>query len=531
MHANNNIVRSGRSSFSLLLLFLCALLAGSCTTDGERNSTAYSLLVQADSAYMRGHYRLADSLLSCCDSIPFELPESFQVYKELLKAERLFVDDKLNESHFCMIDSLRHYYQKEGFEEAHSKTLLFLGDIYYTLGDYPSALDYFLKAEQLADSCEKPVLKGMALRLQGDVYFAQRVQDECIRCFRKSFDIAQVCRDTLRIAHAAMRLGLCYTYESNVDSALAAYQCVLDLGNTYQDVKYISPTAKWRMCDIYIQLEEYDDALKLMPRDSLNMDNWGYWHYGQHHTDSAIYYFTQVLPHKSLRGKSEILRLLVQLERERGNESKALDYSIWQSSIEDSIKATSQVEKTYKTQALHDISMVINERDQLASRHRILIIAFVFLLIAFIVSSLLLLSWRRKIQRAVLADEMAGYTDESRLSNDVPEPLRSSALYQRLREDAGSPKLSFTNEEMAQLVELVNLSYNNFVERLRMQARLNETDISICCLIKLGVASAHIAFLFNRSKGAITMRRQRLYKKILKKDGTPTQFNEFILKF
>jgi hypothetical protein len=84
---------------------------------------------------------------------------------------------------------------------------------------------------------------------------------------------------------------------------------------------------------------------------------------------------------------------------------------------------------------------------------------------------------------------------------------------------------------MAQLVELVNLSYNNFVERLRMQARLNETDISICCLIKLGVASAHIAFLFNRSKGAITMRRQRLYKKILKKDGTPTQFNEFILKF
>jgi hypothetical protein len=219
------------------------------------------------------------------------------------------------------------------------------------------------------------------------------------------------------------------------------------------------------------------------------------------------------------------------LERERGNESKALDYSIWQSSIEDSIKATSQVEKTYKTQALHDISMVINERDQLASRHRILIIAFVFLLIAFIVSSLLFLSWRRKIQRAVLADEMAGYTDESRLSNDVPEPLRSSALYQRLREDAGSPKLSFTNEEMAQLVELVNLSYNNLVERLRMQARLNETDISICCLIKLGVASAHIAFLFNRSKGAITMRRQRLYKKILKKDGTPTQFNEFILKF
>ena len=54
-------------------------------------------------------------------------------------------------------------------------------------------------------------------------------------------------------------------------------------------------TNKARLYDIYIQIEEYDSAKNVMPRDSMNYDNWAYYYKGVRDIDSAICYFKKCI--------------------------------------------------------------------------------------------------------------------------------------------------------------------------------------------------------------------------------------------
>lgn len=51
-----------------------------------------------------------------------------------------------------------------------------------------------------------------------------------------------------------------------------------------------------------------------MPHDQLNDENWAFWHYGQNHVDSAVYYFKSMLGKYGLFVQTQNLKILAQLE-------------------------------------------------------------------------------------------------------------------------------------------------------------------------------------------------------------------------
>jgi len=588
MHANNNIIRYGRNSFSLLLLFLCALLAGSCTTDGERNSTAYSLLVQADSAYVRGNYAKADSLMELCNEEMFANSKPASMYYHLLSLEQRFVADRLEEDDFSLADSLCRYYRGSNSVEEYSKALLFLGDIYVTLKDYPSALNHYLEASDLA----VPIpVRCWAAQCEGDLYYQQEMFDECKTPYRQFYHLAVADKDTFRMARAALRMGAVYTIEDNVDSTIIALNEAIKWSNSLPFINDISVYAQYRLCDIYIQLGEFDRALDLMPRDSLNNRNWAYWHLGQNHLDSAKAYFLELLKTRNIYGQASYLRILSQIEMQQNHSADAYHYASLYEQLEDSIKVLSQEEDTRKMNVRYKVNRICKERDEMAQQQQITFITLIFLSgVSVLIISLLYFMWKSKVRRVsqelmqerlLRKEEESHYRlstknleeneakikilqeqlNQAKIKNDATEitkltleekalaaenlsieaercrseflikQLKAKPLYVHIKTHAGDDKFYLTDEEWKQLGNDIDEAYNQFSSRLLSVIAVSELEMHICYLIKLGVAPKDMATMLFKSRNAITMTRQRLYKKITHKNGTAKQLDEYILAF
>jgi tetratricopeptide (TPR) repeat protein len=549
------------------------------------------LIVLADSAIIHGNYREADSLIHIYAHTQRQESQDERMYRQLVEAERLFVYGDLNDTHFNMTDSLCRYYSKNHQTENYAKALLCQGNVYESISNYPKALEQYLKANELAVKSGNHFIEALVNKQLGEVFFMQGIYGECTNHFRKFSELSESNHDTLRMTHAAMRMGRVYTIENKPDSIIMAYKQALEWATNYPFAHHLIPYAKYNLCDTYIQMEQFEKAKDLLPRDSFNMMNWAYWHYGQQHTDSAIWYFEKTLNSLTHKGKAEILRLLAALEQEKNNQKKALEYTTLLVSTEDSIKMESLEEETKQVKSNYTLEKIHQERNNLERQRNV-----AFTIVSALFISLLFMcmagfyAWkyyqRRNIERLkqerMLRKEQADklrissqqvaanqaeierlqhQLDVAKEKNDqtsvnkltlekqtlmaqnknieskrcqqhlLEEQMRSSFIYQRIKLNAGNEKFKIKEEEWEQLAELIDKTYDSFTCRLLNLADLSETEMRVCYLIKIGVASAHIALLMFKTKGAVTMMRQRMYQKITKQKGTATQLNLFIQEF
>lgn len=587
--SNNHLyLKTLRDILSQLSMLLATLLLlgtlSSCRGGYPRE------LVQADSLLLRGDYHAADSLLALYDANASSR-KSAQMYRHLLQMGRLFVDEELTDSHFSMTDSLCRYYDHWYTPNEYAQSLCFLGEIYKVSGDNPSALDAFLKGIKVAEDCGNSYVQDWLYQQIGDVYFDQRMLDDCTNYYRRYFDIAVSHHDTLRMALAADRMGKVHTILNQIDSTIYYYRKAIDLAQHTAHPENIIPYSKYSLSDIYIQIEEYDKAKSLMPRDSMNDANWAYWHLSQNHTDSAIYYFKRFSTRYGLPAYRSAFHYLALLEESKGNTSKALSYYKALPAIEDSIRAQSQVEETRRVNAQFNVNLVKKERDEMTHRSNILqsILLFVFLFVALGIAigyyawkyyrqkkdaqltfeRLLRQEEERKRRQSVQQIEennqkikqLEQQLAEARQRNDTEaadrikldeellaaqnkniettqrhrefalKEFQKTNLYTRLKLHAVEEKCHMSEEEWKQLAHYLDDIYDGFTHRLLAIVSLSDIELRACYLLKLEVSPSVMAALLFKSKQAISMIRKRLYEKITHKEGTPKQLDEFIVNF
>ena len=95
----------------------------------------------------------------------------------------------------------------------------------------------------------------------------------------------------------------------------------------------------------------------------------------------------------------------------------------------------------------------------------------------------------------------------------------------------GNSDFRLTDEDWKTIAKNIDEIYNNFTYRLLSLAKLSETEMQVCYLIKLEVAPAKMAGMLFKTKSAITMIRQRLYSKITHKKGSAKELDEFVKTF
>lgn len=581
------IKRVKHHTLTILFFALSMAIIVSC----QRKPAYPQLLVDADNMLMCGDNTAADSLLKEYDRSADNPKKAVQLYRQLIELEKKFVKGCIAEQDFSTADSLARHYDNAGQAEEQAKALLFLGEIYKRDNDYPAALNCYMQAEKLAEKIENPTLLCWVYRNQGDLYFSQRMFDECIPFYRKFYATAVANHDTLRISYAASSMGRVCTIKNEIDSTIYYYNKSIEMGKAAKVKTDIVPIAQSTLCDIYIQIEQFEKARNLMPHDELNDENWAFWHYGQQHTDSAIYYFKQMLGKYNPYAEVQNLRMLAQLYESKGDTRNALNYYAQLNAAEDSLRAYSQSEETRRMQAQYNYNSIKRERDQIATHSKNKSYALYALLVLITMIGAIVAyayKYRKKAHDMQMAQEKLLRQEEERkykqsilqieenkrkiaeleqqlltakqqndteaieklkLDSELLEAenqnieagqrrreyllkeFRKSDLYHRLILQAGNSEIHITNEDWSLIGKNIDEIYDNFTHRMLSLAKLSETEMRVCYLTKLEVPPAKMASVLFKSKSAITMIRQRLYAKITRQQGSAKELDEFIKTF
>lgn len=544
-----------------------------------QNETRYPQeLVMADSAFMTGHHHIGDSILSCYAQRLSDDDETNHYY-QLMLLEQGYMHGNLNELRYHTADSLVHYYENVN-KEKYAKALLFTAQIYYESEDFPTANLYYRRALDESKSCNNLRLQYLIYGAIGRMYCDQRLFEECIPCYQKYYYLSTCFKDTLRMGFSSFNMGIVHTIKNNYDSIVHYYTQALGLLKDIPEGVDNIPIITSNLCDVYIQTEQWDKALTIMPRDSLNDANWAYWHLGQEHVDSAIYYFQRTLGRYKWQGEVEVLHLLGNLERERGNTAAALDYYDRMAVAEDSLRQQQNTEETIHANARYNFNAIRQQRDAMEQEAKDLRYIFIItgLTVILLVPVVWLLFMRYKSrkeselaqQRQLTAEaeergkkgqqqmeynsmriaELEGKLADALQRNDELEAQRiktetqvlrlqnealaanqtrseilfrefvKSPLYEKLKSPTLTEPRTMTEEEWMLLQMTMDDIYDRFTYRLNSLHSMSDIEMRICYLLKLKVPLADIAEIVCRSKSAITLARTRLYRKLTGEKGS-----------
>ena len=501
-------------------------------------------LIEADKMYMSGKYDVADSLIAVFDESTEYKSYHTGMYRQLLELIRLYTIQNLSSKEFPIADNLMHYYERRGSREYIMARLVF-AEISRTGGDYPLALSTLLNIEQETSSCDSPTLQIWTERMKGDIYFEQRMLDNCSKYYRESYALAYNNHDTLRMAHGAYSMARVCIINNDVDSTIHYLNNAIKWSKSHPEGKRTSQPARSVLADIYIQTEQYDKASELLTRDSIDDENWAYWHLGQQHTDSAVYYFNKMLGNYSWLADVTFLQTLAEIEEQRGNRDKALEYYKKLNAAKDSLKEHSQIEETRQTEARHKFDIIKQERDEADRQKRNLTYLIVGIGIFVVVVALAtIMAWRAyrtKEADKLLRKKLLQHTEERKTQLSTEQKaanehqidlLERSPLRERIKENAGKDGFRLTDGEWHELAAQIDLAYDQFTARLRiLYDGITEYELHVCYLIKLGITSTDIGNMLCKSKSAVGMTRQRLYKKLTGSKGTARDLNELIRQF
>lgn len=529
---------------------------------------------------MEGHYRLADSLLNTYGQQQASDDKQVQMYYELLRLERNFVHGCLNERHFSMADSLCRFYKDSEETDHKAKSQLFLGDIYLSNEDYPTALNCYLKAQRESSIVHDRRLLCLIARRQGDVYFNQRMLDESVPCYEAYYHLAVANHDTLRMAYGALAMGLVCTIKDEVDSILYYYNQAIDISKNLPQADTIAADARNSLCDIYIQLGEYDKALTVMPRNDDNDYNWAFWHYCQNHADSALYYFRKTLGRFKWTGEVEALGIMAEIEKNRGNDAATLKLYEQLLAAQDSLQLQRKTSQTLKTEAQYRFNQIKQERDKMedyGKRAMLLsIVLFVILLLLLMAGIFIWKYYKQKRQSEMERLKRLDLEREKRYSKSLQKLeqnkrqialletqlaeerkagnqrrikeletdavllnaenrnieafwqkkrlLRENAklqpIYQKVLHNVGKEAVILTDDDWQHIEHIISTAYPDFTLRLLDMARLKDIELRVCYLLKMEVQPSDIGPMVGRVKSTISMMCSRIYLKLTQQQGS-----------
>lgn len=386
-------------------------------------------------------------------------------------------------------------------------------------------------------------------------YYSKKQQDSAFHYYNKAYKIALESQNDKTINSLISEIGCFYYDIGERDSAKAILIKVL---NKSDDIK---------------------NALV----------NLGMIYHDEKKLDSAQYYFNQVMEFKDIYKQRYAYLHLSQIEVDKGNYPLALNYLYKFHEIRDSIDAITQTKAISKMKALYNYQHTEKENNQLKldnEKRKAQVYKLLFALMFFIAISLsMLIHLKRNKQKAIEKEKRLRQIKEQQYAqslehiednikkihilelqlykaeeNDITNKqiiqsqkeqlehinsqvlaarseqsllestFKQSSIYLLYHKVSNNDNIKITENEWKTLQTEIDKTYHNFTDRLyTLYPQLSLLELRICYLIKISMQVKDIAKLLNRSKPAISVARQRLYKKIHGVEGNVEMLDQFIV--
>lgn len=248
-------------------------------------------------------------------------------------------------------------------------------------GNYSQALNYLFTALRIYEQTDFYQKKALVLKVIGHVYNEWGAYQHAIEYYHKQLDLGKQIKDTSTIGSAYLNLSYTFLLSKKPSKALKFIDQALSYLDSTKDT--LGQTmAKANQAKAYFQLRDYKKSQRLL----LEAFHWYKSHHYQGyeqfacadlaklhlHTnqlDSALYYAHQgqaiALTLKSKSKIKEVMGLLYQIYKKRGNEKRALIYLEQAKIYQDSILTEEKRSSLVSQDLLHQLEKYKNENRSL----------------------------------------------------------------------------------------------------------------------------------------------------------------------
>lgn len=557
------------------LFFLFALLLFCCTPV----KVSHPVLLQAN------------SLMECCPDSALLLLQGIEQPQKMGKTDRAFyallltkAEDKNYVTHTTdsLIRTAFDYYSQHGTTRQKMEVWYYMASVYRDLGDAPRAIDCFQEAIEVSESDTELKLLSQTYGQMGTLFFYQRLPEEGVNAYKKSYELAVLANDSSRLANSSIMMARVYTQLDNVDSTLFYYEKAADIAQQLGN-KRLEEIAQTALAGIYVQLNRFEEARHLLvgiKKSEVDCLIWGKLYEESGKADSSRYSYLKALAPENLYVTRAANEGLYRLAKSCNKEKDALFYLEQSLVYKDSIQKITDTEGVKRVESLYAYQHVINENNRLLliNKHRekvILWITIVFLATVLLVSyglkkmkeqrerlsrlnhsekqeyqkkiieyykeiyslkqQLSLLSEENKNEQELMANRLKRAVEEKNkiveMRREAEAAFRISTIYQYIHNAGKNAKSEMKDEHWVELQKEIDKAYNDFTTRLYLlYPGLKQNELRVCLLVKARVANSDIATLLCLGANSVSTIRTRLFEKIHNRKGRTKDFDDFILK-
>lgn len=433
------------------------------------------------------------------------------------------------------------------------------GTLYLYQDTYDQALEVFRKAYQYCLSDKDSIGMVYSLRDIGRTFTTLNCADSALYYYKGALNYAEQIHNNHLVGVVQAELSGLYIQLEMYPEAFTAIQC----SNKYIKGHNIAP--------FYAILADY--------------------YYYTNQLDSATFYYTQTASFDDLYQKQGSYKGLGNIARKKGQYKEAMEYFDKYLICTDSIKDITNTETIRKMQSLYNYQLKEKENSRLqhqAANYKLWNILLVFSLLSLVFLFIAYHQFRKKKEQQQLVKQerikqiqkeryaqsntylgknkeqikevelslhkaeiekdqlrqdllkapksLIEKTNEQitatqRVQKQSELALKHSDIYKKFHFAVQGSDEKIGNDDWKELMCAVDEAYNQFTTRLLELYPMKTIEIQVCVLIKIGLSPAQIAFITIRSRQAISSIRKRLYSKVMGKDGTPEQWDNFISTF
>lgn len=433
------------------------------------------------------------------------------------------------------------------------------GTLYLYQDTYDQALEVFRKAYQYCLSDKDSIGMVYSLRDIGRTFTTLNCADSALYYYKGALNYAEQIHNNHLVGVVQAELSGLYIQLEMYPEAFTAIQC----SNKYIKGHNIAP--------FYAILADY--------------------YYYTNQLDSATFYYTQTASFDDLYQKQGSYKGLGNIARKKGQYKEAMEYFDKYLICTDSIKDITNTETIRKMQSLYNYQLKEKENSKLqrqAANYKLWNILLIFSLLSLVFLFIAYHQFRKKkeqqqlvkqerikqiqkeryaqsntyleknkeqikevelslhkaeiekdqlrqdllkAQKSLIEKTNEQITTTQRVQKQSELALKHSDIYKKFHFAVQGSDEKIGNDDWKELMCAVDEAYNQFTTRLLELYPMKTIEIQVCVLIKIGLSPAQIAFITIRSRQAISSIRKRLYSKVMGKDGTPEQWDNFISTF
>lgn len=483
------------------------------------------------------------------------------------------------------------YYRTSNDSLHKAWTLFYLAQYYRDSDEKEKALSYFQQANIASRNIENNQFKFLLNLHWAGLLTNEDAYEKGIEKYQTANRYAILLKDTLKQINLYGKWGWCCLLKEEDERADSLFNVGLTLSATTKDRIYdkyllnrLSLTARER--------KDYKRALELVNRslslakDSTELyplwNNKGEILLEMNQYDSAHFYLS-----KDTRDYDPYFKATHYLnwsiyEEKIKNLPKALEYSKRYAELLDTIYQKRLESKVVNLQHKYDYSLIQSENKLLKIKRQRLYISLIAICMAVLTVAVIFF-YKRREEKRKLAEQMRSKDDlmkemrlqlqektidlhaaqekiiekETALDKELSqrekmrseysskeaamrkEILRHSEIIRKMeqlnkmsqQDKIQSRSVVLSDEEQDNLAEVINICYNNFTDRLwKKFPTLTKADISLCCLIKIGISNSNMLYLLDTSKVALKKRKNRLKHDKMGMDENDS-LDEFIMEF